>query len=81
MTTIMQLNYKKPLQNIYNTYAFASITINGHSDHKTNITIEFTSKNSSRTYMYINTDTFVSIAIYDHPEHKMDISIEFTLKN
>jgi hypothetical protein len=42
---------KKLLQNIYNTYVFASITINGHSNHKTDIIIEFTSKNCSRTYI------------------------------
>src|ERR1700734_1841472 len=30
---------------------FASIAIYGHSDHKMDITIEFTSKNCSRTYI------------------------------
>ena len=41
----------KPLQNIYNTYMFASIAIYGHSDHRTDIAIEFTSKIHSRTYI------------------------------
>ena len=44
------IHIENPLQNIYNTYVFATIAIYGHSDHKTNITIEFTSKNHSRTY-------------------------------
>src|ERR1700689_4687409 len=44
-------SHQKTTQNIYNTYGFASIAIYGHSDHKTNITIEFTSKNHSRTYI------------------------------
>src|SRR6202142_493746 len=43
-------SHQKTTQNIYNTYGFASIAIYGHSDHKTNITIEFTSKNHSRTH-------------------------------
>ena len=38
-------------QNIYNTYLFAGIAIYSHSDHETNITIEFTLKNHSRTYI------------------------------
>jgi len=41
----------KPLQNIYNTYIFSSIAIYGHSDHRTDITIEFQSKKHSRTYI------------------------------
>ena len=41
------IHIEKPVQNIYNTYGLASIAIYGHSDHKTNITIEFTSKNHS----------------------------------
>src|ERR1700685_1385926 len=43
-------SHKKTTQNIYNTYVFATIAIYGHSDHKTDITIEFTSKNHSRTH-------------------------------
>src|SRR6202142_869615 len=44
-------SHQNPLQNIYNTYVFATIAIYGHSDHKTDIIIEFTSKNQSRTYI------------------------------
>src|ERR1700689_618419 len=44
-------SHPKTTQNIYNTYGFAAIAIYGHSDHKTDITIEFTSKNWSRTYI------------------------------
>jgi len=44
------IHIKNPLQNIYNTYVFAAIAIYGYSDHKMDITIEFTSKNHSRTY-------------------------------
>src|SRR6202041_245826 len=40
-------SHQKTTQNIYNTYVFATIAIYGHSDHKMNITIEFTSKNHS----------------------------------
>ena len=43
-------SHQKTTQNIYNTYGFATIAIYGHSDHKMNITIEFTSKNHSRTH-------------------------------
>src|SRR6202044_1782547 len=43
-------SHQKTTQNIYNTYGFASIAIDGHSNHKTNITIEFTSKNHSKTH-------------------------------
>src|ERR1700734_2834287 len=43
-------SHQKTTQNIYNTYGFAAIAIYGHSDHKTDITIEFTSKNHSRTH-------------------------------
>src|ERR1700691_4770185 len=45
------IHIKNPLPNIYNTYVFAAIAIYGYSDHKTDITIEFTSKNWSRTYI------------------------------
>src|SRR6202042_810501 len=38
-------------QNTQNTYVFAAIAIYGHSDHKTDITIEFTLKNQSKTYI------------------------------
>jgi len=44
------IHIKKSLQNIYNTYVFAGIAIYDHSNHKTDITIEFASKNHSRTY-------------------------------
>src|SRR6202142_4093620 len=44
-------SHQKTTQNIYNTYGFAAIAIYGHSNHKTNITIEFTSKNQSKTYI------------------------------
>src|SRR6202042_717680 len=43
-------SHQKTTQNIYNTYGFAAIAIYGHSDHKMDITIEFTSKNHSRTH-------------------------------
>ena len=33
---------------MYHTCVFAGLAIYGHSDHKTDITIEFTSKNGSR---------------------------------
>jgi len=36
---------------MYNTHTFAGIVIYGHSDHKMDITIEFTSKNNSRMYI------------------------------
>src|ERR1700683_5287890 len=66
---------QKPLQNIYNTYMFASIAIYGHSNHKTDITIEFTSKNLSKTHM-----TLMGLPIlpYMVTDHKTDITIEFT---
>src|ERR1700677_222378 len=63
--------HQKLLQNIYNTYMFASIAIYGHSDHKTDITIKSASKNHSRTYMV------AGIAIYGHSDHKMDITYMF----
>ena len=44
-------SHQKTTQNIYNTYGFATIAIYGHSNHKMNITIEFTLKNHSRTYI------------------------------
>src|ERR1700683_646248 len=44
-------SHQKTTLNIYNTYVFASIAIYGHSDHKTDITIEFTLKNQSKTYI------------------------------
>src|ERR1700723_272073 len=68
-------SHQKPVQNIYNTYGFASIAIYGHSDHKTNITIEFTTQNIYNTY------GFAAIAIYGHSDHKTNITIEFTSKN
>ena len=68
-------SHQKTTQNIYNTYGFASIAIYGHSDHKTNITIEFTTQNIYNTY------GFAAIAIYGHSDHKTDITIEFTSKN
>src|SRR6202050_3528516 len=43
-------SHQKTTQNIYNTYVFAAIAIYGHSNHKMDITIEFTSKNHSRTH-------------------------------
>src|SRR5882724_1712483 len=46
-----QIHIKNLLQNIYNTYVFAVIAIYGHSGHKTDITIKFTSKICSRTYI------------------------------
>src|SRR6202050_1483 len=49
--TLPSNSHQKPLQNIYNTYVVAGIAIYGHSDHKTDITIKFTSKNHSRTYI------------------------------
>ena len=57
---------------------FAGIAIYGHSDHETDITIEFTLKNHSRTY--ITLIVFAGIAIYGHSDHETDITIEFTLK-
>jgi len=42
---------KKLLQNIYNTYVFATIAKYGYSDYETDITIEFASKNPFRTYI------------------------------
>ena len=45
------IHIKNPLQNIYNTYVFAAIAIYGHSDHKTDIIIELTSKIRSWTYI------------------------------
>ena len=54
----LQLAVKPPGHNLihvnkwflkmYHTCAFAGLVINGHLDHETNITIEFTSKNSSQ---------------------------------
>jgi len=56
VTSIMKqtspLNWhQKLLQNIYNTYMFAGIAKYGYSNHETDITVEFASKNSSRTYI------------------------------
>jgi hypothetical protein len=42
---------KKLFQNTYNTCVFAGIAIYGHSDHKTDIIVEFTLENCSRTYI------------------------------
>src|ERR1700733_10090733 len=64
-----------PPQNIYNTYLFAGIAIYGHSDHRTDITIEFTfEKNIYNTYVFAN------IAKYGHSDHGTDITIEFASK-
>src|SRR5258705_5807095 len=46
-----QIHIKNLLQNIYNIYVFSVIAIYGHSGHKTDITIKFTSKICSRTYI------------------------------
>jgi len=56
VTSIMKqtspLNWhQKLLQNIYNTYMFAGIAKYGYSNHKTDFTIEFASKNHSRIYI------------------------------
>ena len=67
----------KPLQNIYNTYMFASIIIYGHFDHRMDIIIDIKKplQNIYNTYM------FAGIAIYGYSDHKMDITIEFISKN
>ena len=64
---------------IYNTCIFAGTAIFGHSDHKMDITFEFTPKNGFQ--MIYNTCIFAGIAIYGHSDHTMDITIEFTLKS
>ena len=46
--SLLNFHFKKQFQTIYNTYVFAGITIYGHSDHATAITVEFTSKNNFR---------------------------------
>jgi len=46
-----QIHIKNLLQNIYNTYVFATIAIYGYSDHKMDITFEFTLKNRSWRYI------------------------------
>ena len=51
---------------MYHTCVFAGLAIYGHSDHETNITIEFTLKNGSRRCI-----TLV-FAIYGHYDHEMD---------
>ena len=68
------LHIKKPLQDIYNTYMFASIAIYGHSDHRMDITIESASKNCSRTYI-----TLMHLQVL--PIWQNNITIEFILKN
>src|SRR5882762_3589917 len=68
-----------PLQNIYNTYMFAGITIYGHSDHKTNITIEFASKKLLQNIY--NIYMFAGITVHSYSDHRMDITFEFTSKN
>jgi len=37
--------HQKLIQNIYNTYMFASTAIYGYSNHKIDITVEFMAKN------------------------------------
>ena len=41
------IHIKKWFLKMYHTCVFAGLTIYGHSDHKTDITVEFTSKNGS----------------------------------
>ena len=55
---------------------FAGITINDHSDHRMDITIEHKKplQNIYNTYM------FADITIYGHSNHRMDILIKFLLK-
>ena len=56
-----------------NTCIFAGIAIYGLSDHTTDITIEFTSKNGSRWYI---TPAYFPILpyMYGHSYHKIDIN-------
>jgi len=58
------IHIKKPLQNIYNTYMFSSITIYGYSDHKMDITIKFISKNHFRTSWILLENPYQMISIF-----------------
>ena len=42
------IHIKKLLQKMYDTHVFTGVAIYGYSNHKSNITIEFLSKNHSR---------------------------------
>jgi hypothetical protein len=57
---------------------FAVLAIYGHSDHETNITIEFTLKNGSWKCITL---VFARLATYGHSDHKTNITVEFTSKN
>ena len=46
--SLLNFHFKTQFQTINNSYVFAGITIYGHSDHATAITVEFTSKNNFR---------------------------------
>ena len=56
---------------MYHTCVFARLAIYGHSDHKTDITIEFMLKHGSQRCMY-HTCVFAGFAIYGHYNHEMD---------
>jgi sialic acid synthase SpsE len=53
---------------------FASIAKYGYSDHETDITIEFASKNCQNIY---NTYVFAGIVKYGYSDHETDITIAF----
>ena len=54
---------------MYHTCVFAGLAIYGHSDHKTDITVEFMLKNGSRRCITL---VFAGLAIYGHYDHEMD---------
>ena len=54
---------------MYHTCVFAGLAIYGHSDHETNITIEFMLKNGSQRCITL---VFAGLAIYGHYNHEMD---------
>ena len=84
----LQLAVKPPGHNLihvdkwflkmYHTCVFAVLAIYGHSDHETNITIEFTLKNGSWKCITL---VFARLATYGHSDHKTNITVEFTSKN
>ena len=84
----LQLAVKPPGHNLihidkwflkmYHTCVFMGLAIYGHSDHETNITIEFTLKNGSWRCITL---VFARLATYGHSDHKTNITVEFTSKN
>ena len=66
------IHIEKWFLKMYHTCMFAGLAIYGHSDHETDITIEFTSKNGSWRCITL---VFAGLAIYGHYNHEMDKQI------